>query len=115
MKLFFESSKAFKEKSIIVGNFKIEDQEISFNTKDQIDEVKKLLDDDDSSINPYYENFKTHEFDLSNENNSFYLKLSKYGFVLLKQGSLDNAIEIDRRRVDEIGTNEANILKRGSD
>ncbi len=111
----FELKKFFKEKSIIVGNFKIEDQEISFNTKDQIDEVKKLLDDDDSSINPYYENFKTHEFDLSNENNSFYLKLSKYGFVLLKQGSLDNAIEIVRRRVDEIGTNEPNILKRGSD
>ena len=50
-----------------------------------------------------------------NKNDEFILELSKYGFVLLKQNSLDNAIEIVRRRVDEIGTNEPNILKRGSD
>ena len=35
--------------------------------------------------------------------------------ILLKNSSLDQAIEIVRRRVDEIGTNEPNILKRGND
>tara|TARA_Y100000590_G_scaffold441015_1_gene567137 strand:- start:113 stop:1225 length:1113 start_codon:yes stop_codon:yes gene_type:complete len=34
---------------------------------------------------------------------------------LLKNSSLDQAIEIVRRRVDEVGTNEPNILKRGND
>ena len=34
---------------------------------------------------------------------------------MLKNSSLDQAIEIVRRRVDEVGTNEPNILKRGND
>ena len=42
---------------------------------------------------------------------SFYL--SDYGIVLLNSSSLDQAVEIVRRRVDETGTNEPNILKRG--
>ena len=35
--------------------------------------------------------------------------------VLLKNASLDQALEIVRRRVDELGTNEPNIVKRGND
>jgi protein-export membrane protein SecD len=35
--------------------------------------------------------------------------------VLLKKSSLDQALEIVRRRIDEVGTNEPNILTRGSD
>ena len=34
--------------------------------------------------------------------------------VLLNSSSLDQAVEIVRRRVDETGTNEPNILKRGN-
>ena len=34
---------------------------------------------------------------------------------MLKNSSLDQAIETVRRRVDEVGTNEPNILKRGND
>ena len=33
----------------------------------------------------------------------------------LKTSSQDQALEIVRRRIDEIGTNEPNILKRGND
>ena len=29
----------------------------------QIDEVKKIFEEKDSDINPYYEQFKTHQFD----------------------------------------------------
>ena len=49
------------------------------------------------------------------ENNLFKLKFSKYGLVELKKTSLNQALEIVRRRIDEIGTNEPNILKRGND
>ena len=34
--------------------------------------------------------------------------------IKLKNSSQDQAIEIVRRRVDEVGTNEPNILKRGN-
>ena len=33
----------------------------------------------------------------------------------LKNSSLDQALEIVRRRIDEVGTNEPNILRRGND
>ena len=40
---------------------------------------------------------------------------SRQGIINLKTSSQDQAIEIVRRRVDEVGTNEPNILKRGND
>ena len=111
----FELKKFFKEESLLATNFLIVDQSIKFYSSRDFEKVNDLLNDKESSINPYYQRFKSHEFDVKSENDKFILELSKYGFVLLKQNSLDNAIEIVRRRVDEIGTNEPNILKRGSD
>ena len=43
------------------------------------------------------------------------MNLSKYGLIEIKNASLDQALEIVRRRIDEVGTNEPNILKRGND
>ena len=40
---------------------------------------------------------------------------SKQGLVKLKTSSQEQALEIVRRRIDEVGTNEPNILKRGND
>ena len=70
--------------------------------------------DKESEINPYYNQYKSHQFDLSMEDNEFTLKLSKYGLIEIKTSSQDQALEIVRRRVDEVGTNEPNILKRGN-
>ena len=52
---------------------------------------------------------------MSINNNIFLLNFSKYGLINIKSSSQDQAIEIVRRRIDEIGTNEPNILKRGND
>ncbi len=111
-----ELKKFFKDKNINIGNFKIENDNIKFTVdKKKIDETIKLLDNDDSLINPYYHDFKTHQFDIDNLENKFILKLSKHGLIVIKNSSLDQSIEIVRKRVDEIGTNEPNILKRGND
>ena len=68
--------------------------------------------DKDSEINPYYNQYKSHQFDLTVINNEFKLEFSKYGLIEIKNSSQDQAIEIVRRRVDEVGTNEPNILKK---
>ena len=111
----YELKKFFNEKSVTASNFVIENQNIKFNSFNDFEKINNYLNDEESLINTYYQRFKSHEFNVKLESNLFILELSKYGFVLLKQNSLDNAIEIVRRRVDEIGTNEPNILKRGSD
>ena len=108
--------KYFKNKNLIIKNFSINEKSIIFEgNSEDIDKITKILDDDKSEINPYFQQYKSHEFNFNEENNFFKLTLSKYGLVLLKNSSLDQAIEIVRRRVDEIGTNEPNILKRGND
>ena len=111
-----ELKRYFKDKKLILKNFSVNGNSIFFESNsDNISDVKKILNDKESEINQYFQQYKTHQFDVEIENNIFKLTLSNYGLVLLKNSSLDQAIEIVRRRVDEIGTNEPNILKRGND
>ena len=111
-----EFKKYFKDKNLIIKNFSVKENSIIFEANSvDIDKINKILDEDNSEINPYYQQYKTHQFEFVEENNFFKLTFSKYGLVLLKNSSLDQAIEIVRRRVNEIGTNEPNILKRGND
>ena len=106
--------KIFKEKSLYVKNFSIQNNKILFETKfESIEFIQNLLEDKNSDLNPYFDKFKTHQYVVENSENYFSLYLSDYGIVLLNNSSLDQAVEIVRRRVDETGTNEPNILKRG--
>ena len=109
--------KFLKDKNILYKNLNIVDNKtISFEVDNQfIDSTVSLFKDKNSEINPYYDQFKTNQFDLLVSDNKIELSYSKYGLVQLKSSSQNQAIEIVRRRVDEIGTNEPNILKRGND
>ena len=111
-----ELKKYFKNKNLIIKNFSVDEKSIIFESnQEDVVKIIDILDDDNGEINPYFQQFKTHQYDFIENNNFFKLSLSNYGLVLLKSSSLDQAIEIVRRRVDEVGTNEPNILKRGSD
>ena len=111
-----ELKRYFKEKEISLKNFSLNGETISFESQEKdYEKVSNILNDKESDINPYYQRYKSHEFDIIENNNLFNLNYSRYGLVLLKNASLDQAIEIVRRRVDEVGTNEPNILKRGND
>ncbi len=107
----------FKNKKINLSKIEVSnDKKIIFNVEEVfVDDVVNYLADKNESINPYFEQFKTFKYDVENNNGTFELIISKYGLVYLKNSSLDQAIEIVRRRVDEVGTNEPNILKRGND
>ena len=109
--------KFLKDKNILYKNFNILDNRIiSFEINNEfIDSTVSLFEGKNSEINPYYDQFKTNQFDLLIDSNKIQLSYSKYGLVQLKSSSQNQAIEIVRRRVDEIGTNEPNILKRGND
>ena len=107
--------KFFNDKAIIAKNFTIENNKIFFESNlISIDKILEFLSDKNSDLNPYFENFKTHQYIVDQNENFFSIYLSDYGIVLLNSSSLDQAVEIVRRRVDETGTNEPNILKRGN-
>ena len=106
----------FKDKGIRIGNLNLSNQKISFTAEEQFKQsVIDEFNNENSEINPYYPRFKSHQFDLVDLGNSLELNFSKQGLVELKTSSQDQALEIVRRRIDEIGTNEPNILKRGND
>ncbi len=106
----------FKQKDIRITKFKISNQILSFSVDDDFkQEVLNEFNDEDSSINPYYQRFKSHQLEIVEEGSFFKVNFSKQGMVELKTSSQDQALEIVRRRIDEIGTNEPNILKRGND
>ena len=106
----------FKDKNIRIKNLKILGQKLSFSVDENLKQT--ILDtfyDEESELNPYYPRFKSHQLDITEENNIFFVNYSTQGIVKLKTSSQDQALEIVRRRIDEIGTNEPNILKRGND
>ena len=109
--------KYLKDKNIKFSNLKIKNNEIiSFEIEDQSAEIlRSEFEDQNSSLNPYYQRFKTHEFDLDVNDEVLNLKYSKYGLIELKKTSLNQALEIIRRRIDEVGTNEPSIIRRGTD
>jgi len=105
----------FKEQNINIIDLKLIDQTISFKVDSpDKEQVIKNFRDEKSEINPYYQSFKMHQFNLDEFNDGFQVTLSKQGLIELNISSQDQAIEIVRRRIDEIGTNDPNILKRGN-
>ena len=109
--------KYFKDNNIFFKNLRIiEDESIVFEIENnQIEQIKSLLEDKNGNINPYYSQYKSYQFDLLISDNQFQLDFSKFGLIELKNSSLNQALEIVRRRIDEVGTNEPNIVKRGND
>ena len=106
----------FKDKNIRIKNLKILGQKLSFSVDENFKQtILDTFNDEESELNPYYPRFKSHQLDITEENNIFFVNYSTQGIVKLKTSSQDQALEIVRRRMDEVGTNEPNILKRGND
>ena len=105
----------FKEKNIKINNIKIDNQNIFFNVTDNDKQsVLDVFQDENSDLNPYYPRFKSHQLEIEDTGLNLKVNFSRQGLIKLKTSSQDQAIEIVRRRVDEVGTNEPNILKRGN-
>ena len=105
----------FKDQNIKINNIKIEGDSIFFNVDNQSKQIiVDTFTDENSEINPYYPKFKSHQLNIEDTGVNLKINFSKQGLVALKTSSQDQAIEIVRRRIDEVGTNEPNILKRGN-
>ena len=104
-----------KNKKINFNDLRIQNKTIVFTvTNDDAVLVESFFKDKQSEVNPYYNQYKSHQFEIIIEDGKFTLSLSKYGLIEIKTSSQDQALEIVRRRVDEVGTNEPNIIKRGN-
>ena len=66
-------------------------------------------------INLYYNQYKSYELDHFINDNLITIKFSKFGEIEIKNSTLEHSLEIVRRRIDEVGTKEPTIIRRGND
>ena len=108
--------KKLLENKIKFTNFKIQDNKIVFNILENDKEKfeKFFSDKNNNDINVFLPKFRSFELDYSFENNKTLIELSKNGIINLNTSAVDQSIEIVRKRIDETGTKESSIIKRGS-
>ena len=76
-----ELKKFFKDKNIQIKNVKINEDIINFEVLNtDVDKTKEQLDDDSSTINPYFEKYKSHQFDFVEEKRNFTRRCALIGF-----------------------------------
>ena len=108
--------KKLKENSIQFNDFIVEDKNIKFNTsKEDLEKFEKFFDEKKGNdVNIFLEKYNSFELNYKIINTQINIYLSKNGIINLRNAAVDQSIEIVRRRIDEIGTKEPSILKRGS-
>tara|TARA_B100001123_G_C15268329_1_gene1009296 strand:+ start:343 stop:1896 length:1554 start_codon:yes stop_codon:yes gene_type:complete len=111
-----EFRKYLKKNNIKYKNLKFNDQKINF-TIDQndIESFEKSFLDKENIINTYYDRYRSYEMDYIISESIITIQYSKFGLIELKNSALEQSLEIVRRRIDEVGTKEPTIIKRGND
>ena len=103
------------EKNINYKNFKIKENIILFEINENDKEkFEKFFKDKNNDINIYLNQYRSFELDYVFEKNLVKIFLSKNGIIKLNTSAVDQSIEIVRKRIDETGTKEPSIIKRGS-
>ena len=114
--------KAFKKQKIKYTNLKLRKKTISFHlSKDDIKKFDDFFLSKENSINTYYNRYRSYEMDYSIKDlgslapteDLITIAYSKFGIIEIKKSILDDSLEIVRRRVDEVGTKEPTIIRRG--
>ncbi len=108
--------KLLKSNNIKYKNLKLVNQSINFSIDDKdIKLFENFFQNKNNLLNTYYDQFKSYELNYNIENNIVIIKYSKYGLIEIKNSTLEQSLEIVRRRIDEVGTNEPTIIRRGND
>ncbi len=108
--------KILKNKKVKYESLKIKSDTINFKIlENQIETFEDFFLNKDNPFNPYFSQYRSHELTHEIKNNLVSIKYSKYGIIEIKNSALDDSLEIVRRRIDEVGTNEPTIIKRGND
>ena len=108
--------KKLKEISIQFNDFIVDDKSIKFNTsKEDLEKFKKFFDEKKGNdVNIFLTNYNSFELNYKIIDTQINVYLSKNGIINLRNAAVDQSIEIVRRRIDETGTKEPSILKRGN-
>ena len=108
--------KTLIENNIKYENLAIKNETIKFQIQeDKVENFENLFLDKKNSINNYFDKYNSYEMDYFVENNLLTIQYSRFGIIEIKNSALDQSLEIVRRRIDEVGTKDPTIIRRGND
>ena len=108
--------KLLKKNQIKYKDLLVKNQSINFRlNKNDLIKFESLFLNKNNLINSYIDKYKSYEMDYIIDNDLISINYSKFGLIQIKENSLNQSLEIVRRRIDEVGTNEPTIIKRGND
>ena len=108
--------KVLKDEKIKYKDLKLQNETINFQLSAK--DIKRFSDfflNKENSINVYFNRYRSYEMDFSITDDLASITYSKFGLIELKNSILDDSLEIVRRRIDEVGTKEPTIIRRGND
>ena len=94
-------------------NFSIDNKKIKFNLSDIKKFERIFFSKKNNLLNPFIQEYNTHELKSEIINSEVSVSFSKYGLLIINNSALKQSIEIVRRRIDDVGTKEPTILQRG--
>ena len=108
--------KILKENSIKYKNLNVTKSKINFDFQNEdFDKFENIFFDKNSSLNLYFNQYSSYEMDILKNKNNLEISYSKFGLIEIKNSALENSLEIVRRRIDEVGTKDPTIARRGVD
>ncbi len=108
--------KKLREESINFDNFSVSEKIIKFDiSQNEIKKFEEIFNQKEGNeINTFLNQYNAFELQNSISKTKVSVSLSKHGIINIRSAAVNQSIEIVRRRIDEIGTKEPSILKRGS-
>ena len=108
--------KLLKNNNIKYQNLLLDNEKITFEiNKEKVEDFDKIFFNKESLINTYLNTYKSYELDYTIDGTLLSIYYTKFGLIEIKTYAQDHSLEIVRRRIDEVGTKDPTILKRGSD
>ena len=107
---------SLKVNKIKYQNLILKNNSITFKIKKtDIEIFEKFFLNKENSINKFLSNYNSYEMDYFINNEVIKIVYSKFGLINIKNFTLENSLEIVRRRIDEVGTKDPTIIRRGND
>ena len=108
--------KFLKDKKIKYKNLEIKNEVINFILQEKdIENFEIFFLNKEGTFNAYFTQYKSYEMDYSILGNIVTILYSKFGLIEIKNSALEHSLEIVRRRIDELGTKDPTIIRRGND
>ena len=108
--------KTLKKNLINFKDFKVSNKNITFtipiSEKEKFENI--FYNKTENKFNDFLDQYNSFELDTKIKNNQINIFLSKFGVISIKSSAVNQSIEIVRRRIDETGTKEPSILRRGN-